>query len=532
MRFKSLFKRIEKKRVENLSHFSPLFPSSLLNKLFLLLCIAILLLMPPLEKSVLAQSTVLALYDTVTGSVAAGGSEDWTLSAPAGAVLSLFVRAQDGALDPTLALLEGGTVLLANDDYAYPDTRDAGLQAITIPRTGTYTVRVSAFGSSAGAYILSVMPGYGQEALRDTFDSGGTWAASGAGDVAAGDGTLLINVDGIEQVGSASSASMPTFEQFYAQADIREVRGRGGWVVAMNARESGTQSYVFEVNQLGQTRFVRRSGEQITTLRDWSTHPAIRAGETEFTLGILAYNQDFDLFYNSVLIGSVRDGEPARAGRFSFAARTGSALDAAVEFQVDTLLVTTPVSPEIFPEQLLVVNDAAAMSQELERRGLTPPAEIGLNISESFIESARAGVSTLRLASSETFSTFAIGAFVSWQAGFLEAPVGCGLMTQYENEDNYTVAYLAQGGVYGVSARAEDVFTEGIYGILAPPPQPPHHLLVVVQADRQHYFIDGRYVGSQATDAAAGGIGVAVINYEPANTNCQYTNLWLAEFTN
>jgi len=155
-----------------------------------------------------------------------------------------------------------------------------------------------------------------------------------------------------------------------------------------------------------------------------------------------------------------------------------------------------------------------------------------LNISESFIESARAGVSALRLASSETFTTFAIGASVSWQAGFLEAPVGCGLVTQYQNDDTYTVSYMAQGGFYGVSARAAEVFTAGIYGVLAPPPPPPHHLLLVVQESGIHYYIDGRYAGTQAAEAIAGGIGVAVINYEPANTNCQYTNLWLAEFTN
>ena len=116
----------------------------------LLLFAALIGVLVRLVPVIYAQTAPLTFYETVASTLAPGASEDWTLTAPAGAVVSFVVRAADDAFDPTLTILEGGTPLIANDDADPATTRNPALEAITLPRTGTYTVRVSPKGHERG----------------------------------------------------------------------------------------------------------------------------------------------------------------------------------------------------------------------------------------------------------------------------------------------------------------------------------------------------------------------------------------------
>jgi hypothetical protein len=478
-----------------------------------------------------AQNTALGFFDTVNGVIDAGAVEDWTLNAPAGSVLSLFVRSATETFDPTLTILEGDDILIANDDYDPATSRDAALEAITLPRTGVYTVRVGGYGTTAGAYTLEVRAGFGQVVLRETFDAEGEWGAvnNSAVNVSAAESALQLGLSGLEQSGVASAANLPTLTDFYASADIASISGRGGWGVALLVRQLGEDAYAFEVDSQGRWRFAVRAGEVVTPVRDWSTHPAIPAGETAFTLGVLVRGSDFDLFYDGALIGSLRDEAAPRPGRVGLALRTGSALDSEILVSVDTITVTAPTEPAIFPQQLIVA-DGATMAQEMERRGLIAPSTQALNIGESFIDSARAGVTPLPLARGEQYERFAYGANVAWQSGYANAPTGCGLVAGYQNDDDYLLAYLAQNGDYGVSPLTAEGFAPGIFGTQLPPAATPHHLLLVAAESGLHYYLDGQYTGALTDAAAAGNIGIAAVNYESVSMSCQFSNLWVVEF--
>ncbi|MCA9904318.1 MAG: hypothetical protein KC547_10705 [Anaerolineae bacterium] len=477
-----------------------------------------------------AQTAPLTFYETVASTLAPGASEDWTLTAPAGAVVSFVVRAADDAFDPTLTILEGGTPLIANDDADPATTRNPALEAITLPRTGTYTVRVSAYANAGGAYTLAVLPGYTQNPLHDNFDTLGGWSAvDGELEVTEADGRLQLDLAGLEQHGSAVNPEAVTFDHAYAVAEFDVVRTRGGWTVGLIVRQSDVDAYVIEVNDRGQWRFLLRRGADETTLRDWTAHPAIVPGTTRFSLGTLMNGGEFSVFYNAQSIGIVNDATLTNAGRIGFSVRTGSGLDSALSVVIDSLTVTTPADPPIFPQQLLVA-DGSSMILELSRRGVIPPSQSSLNVPEAFIDSAGAGVGTLRLGRGERYTTFALGSTVSWDAGFPEAPVGCGLVVGLTGDREYSVGYINQNGDYGVSKRTGEIFEPGLYDDLGNFSGSPHHLLIVVAPDRLHFFVDGRHRGSLAQTAVEGEIGLATVNYEPVTISCRFTNLWLAAF--
>lgn len=479
----------------------------------------------------LAQSDrLLVPLAPVTGTIASGVSEDWEVAAPAGAVFSLFARSTDGTLDPVLTILEGTAVLLSNDDYAYPDTRDAGLEAITLPRTGTYTVRVSGFGGSAGDYSLILLPGYGEDALLDEFDGIANWESANPDLILDGaDSQMSLTLNGFERAATLTR-SAATFEQYYARAVFTDVSARGSWQVSLLGRVGSDGGYAFEVNNQGLWRFVRVSGGVSSALRDWTTHPAIRAGEQRFTLGMMANRDHFDLFYNEQFIGTVRDTTFLRPGTVGIGLRTGTALDSTVTVRLTSISVTIPVTPAIFPGQLSVSSDGAAMTRELQRRGLIAPTEPRLTVGESFVDLARAGVNALPLARGESYENFALAANVTAESSYQGAPAGCGLVFGIQDATHYTLAYLMRNGDFGVSPRLGEIFAPGIAGSLAAPAPSSQHLLVVVRAGDLHYFINGLIAGSLSNAVTpAGGIGVAVVNEAPVTTTCRFRDVWLAE---
>ena len=134
--------------------------------------------------------------ETVEGEIATGETATWTFTAADGAVLTFRAEATSGDLDPVLTLRNRtGTALITNDDYDYPEGKAAMLEAVTLPRTGTYTVDVTGFGQTAGDYRLTMLPGYAQEVMLD--EAFTSWEATGE---------LLAVENGCRWKGSTSAA--------------------------------------------------------------------------------------------------------------------------------------------------------------------------------------------------------------------------------------------------------------------------------------------------------------------------------------
>lgn len=469
----------------------------------------------------------LELYAPVEGRLSAGETQDWTFGARDGQVLSF--SAQGTGVDPQISILTpDGDVLISNDDYDYPASRDALLEAVTLPRTATYTLRVSAV-SGAGSYRLTMLPGYAQIARLDNFNGEGGWQPQGTAadnplSVETTDGRLVLALDGIAVSGTATDGRAAAQTDSFAQVGVAITSG-GGWTAGISARQQSDGTYYAgRVSHEGLWQLIAVEGGAERVLRDWTPHPAITAGETTFTLGLLVNGDGLELFYNGVFVGKTTDSALRVGGQIGVLAGTANEIGGSVRAAFDNLLVTIPLG--VFP-QALIPASPQAMVTELQRRRVIPAeGSMALLVESSSAQDVRAGVSRFMLGRGATFNTFALGTRVSSTVG--QGGVGgCGLILRSLDDAHYVVAYLDSGGGYGLSQRAADVFQPGLFGENAAWGGGSHALLVVVRDTQMDYYVDGQHVGRLPVEAAAGSVGNAVVNFDPVTTVCTFEDTWL-----
>jgi len=483
----------------------------------------------------LAQQTgALELFRSVEGTLGPGESQSWTFSATDGAVLSFVLRAASGNLDPVLRIANSaGVELIANDDYDYPNSRDALLEAITIPRLDTYTVTVSGHGSTAGAYQLALLAGYAEVALHETFDDESAWDSTNPRlTLNTSGGQLALQLGGAQERAVATLRAGDKHSDFFARVQVAEVTGRPGWAVGLTARQQDARNYyLFQVNHQGQWRFLLRAPLGDRTLRDWATHPAIAPGAATFTLSIMASDNGFDLFYNDLFLSRVLDDTLTEPGTVGLSVETTSAPDSLVTARFETLSLTTPMlvdGARIVPDRLTVSRDGRVMARELQRRHLIPAAgDMRLTVPESFVTFNRPGVNRIALASGQSFRGLAVGTTFEWQISSAAGPAGCGLIVRAAGDTRYVLAYLDQTGGYGVSERSGDEFAPGIFGEQPGLSGSTHHLLLIASGPLLRYYVNGGYAGALEISVESGGLAVAAVNFEPSNTSCTFRDTWL-----
>jgi hypothetical protein len=492
-------------------------------------------LIAPAPIALRAQSV--AAFDTpLAGGIdAPGATQSWTFVGAEGAVVSILVTGE-GEFDPALALASSaGRALIANDDFAYPGRRDALVQAITLPRTDTYTVTVSGFGDSVGAYTLLLSRGYAESAATDDFEtSGRAWSSVGSAlSVEQVAGGLTLSLSGVNQSGFAVGELALPDGDYYVRADLSNVGGRSGWIVGLVVRRQGGRYYQLSLNQAGQWRLTFHESGGARVVRDWTNHPAIRAGEASFSLAVLANGGGFDAFYNDFYIGQAIDeayiapNDPS--GEVGLALGTPNIAGGGAVAEFDNLLVTRPLrlgEAELIPDQLM----AGALGltiQELERRRVIAPGGAqALTVPESIGQLNDIGVQRVMLARSTTFGAMVFGTNFTLTAG--DGTVGCGLLFGHTDENNFTLAFLDQRGGYGLSRRSGSGFSPGLFGERDDPAWRTgrQEIIVVVLAERAHLYINRRYAGQFEAPLIEGEVGNAVVNYEPLNTTCRFTDTW------
>ncbi|MEZ4666788.1 MAG: hypothetical protein R3E39_02510 [Anaerolineae bacterium] len=493
--------------------------------------------MPSVEAQV--QGT-LTLASSVAGTLAVNDRQIWSFNGVEGQVISISALATTPDFDPAISVTSSsGEVIISNDDYAYPDHRDAILEAMTLPRTDNYDVTVTSVGGMSGNYNLSLLPGFADLQDVQNFNGDIRWRGIGIsrGSFALGNdqGTLTLSLEGPNDIEVVTNPQQLPFTDYFAQVSVKVVTGREGWIATLTGRQQeNSDFYSLNINNQGQWQFkVQQNGES-RTLRDWTTHPAIVGGKTDFTLGMLANGSGFDFFYDNVFFGRVIDSSLPAVGRIGLGVGTTSSLTSPVQVAFDDLTITAPHLVEgkrIIPQQLIIGSPAATI-RELQRRGLVPPqGELALNVSESFVESQRPGVEDLWLARGSQFSTFVLASSLVRQAA-TEGTSGCGLTFHLEDDTHYTLAYIDQLGGYGVSQRVGDTFLPGIFGENPEIAGNTHKLMVIVQPDNLLFYIDGLYAGSSATEKLTGGVGNAVVNFDPVRTSCQFQETWVWNWEN
>lgn len=471
----------------------------------------------------------------VEGTLEAEAAQSWQFNAGEGQMISLLVEGLSDSLDPVLTIENStGQELIRNDDAAYPTSKDAILEGITIPRRDVYTVTLRGFAGTAGAYRLTLLPGYGDLAIVDAFGVTGDWQPlAGALQLMLGSGQMQLDVEGVNEIGLAVNPGYRPTGDFYVQAQVTEITGRNGWQVGLvfNVQDA-TNYYLLMLNHQGFWRIVHNTAEGTRLIRDWSTHPAIRPGETAFMLGLLVRDAVFDVFYNDQYVGQAVDAEAdtaaAQAGQIGMMVGAANAIGSTTSARIAEFVVTKPLQIDgnpLIPSQLLLGN-AMATIQELERRRLVPPAgELILTVPESTVTSVRPGVTRILLARGQTYENFAFGTEVSWQI-IGDGESGCGLIFRNVDDNNYSVAYLDQTGGYGLSQRQADRFLPGIFGDTELGTG-RYHLLVIAADDLLRFYVNGRYAGTAQYAPVAGEVGIAVVNFDPLEVNCQFNDMWL-----
>ncbi len=481
----------------------------------------------------------ISIGSVVEGSLAAGESQRYIFSALELTLLSVRVEALDETLDPQVELFDvSGQRLTVNDDYAYPTSRDAAIQAFLLTKTGTYSLAVSAVGESSGAYRLHLLPGYDRLALRDTELNRADWQiVHSETPVNLSDSSLFaVDLQGYGRSAILLGTHFPKALDAYFEASFSLVASPVNWQVGLVFRyQSPDQYHRLLLSKTGYWRVDRIAGSRQTTLRDWSTHPIISAGESAFRLGILFSGGHYDVLYNGQVVGSAAESdwqENAAAGGVGIAMRTDNIGGALMSFALDGALMTEPTrvaEKVIFPQRILA-RRAYLMGENLARQQLTPATgEINFTLSESSVRHIKAGVTRLPIVSDLAFAQFALGATVTKTVGGA-ANGGCGLYFHYENEVNYTLAYLTRAGEYGLSRRTGDIFAPGLYGQRSGPTADRQSLLLIVSDALIHFYLDETYAGSMENEPRIGSLGIAVVNYEEADTVCQFDDLWLLSF--
>ncbi len=521
----------------------------------LFLCLIALLLVAALSLPVLAQEAdegILEPYITVEGDLNTGEQAIWRFRGIEGSVVSIYVQPSEGSsLDPTVTLgSTSGGMLVSGDDVAYPGALDALLQAVTLPRTDTYTVTVSGYGETSGGYHLLLTYGYPQAQLADDFEADTTtWEASSdvildqvvgqltlsvqgtaiRGYALPTEATLTVNDTG-DAGGDTAAAALMQYDDFYLDAEMVNVSGRPGWRAGLMLRRTGNVYYAVMVNHQGQWRMIRvdRSGERV--LRDWTSHPAIVAGTDSFRLGVLANQAAFDVFYNGAFVGQAVDTDrPLLSGEIGLYIETPDSIGAQSQAGFEVITLTTPLrlgNTEIIPMQLMPGVQALTL-QELERRRMIAPGgQAGLTVAESFSQRINPGVSRVLLGRGVTYGDLVISTDLIWQTGG-SGVAGCGLVLGSLSETEYSLAFIDQTGGYGLASRAGDQFAPGLFAETDAAPSGSQNLLVIRQGDQAYLYVNRRYAGQTSLTAGEGEIGVAVVNYESIDTTCRFNNTWV-----
>jgi hypothetical protein len=479
------------------------------------------------------QAQTLTLNAIQSGELVAGASDSYAFTAQEGQMLSFIVTSD--SLDSVIAIqnLDGDT-LIANDDYNYPESRNALIEAFSAPYTGSYTLIVSGFGESSGVYDLLMRPGYSQIVASDTFDSSSNWQAVDMGsesspELTISDGILRLTHEGIEQR-AVTIGLHPETDVYYFQANFGNVSDNEGWRVGLVFHYHDALNYdAILLNHNGAWQMLSVTDGTESIMRDWGTHPAIRPGVTEFALSLLVNYGGYDVFYNEQFIGTIADAADS-GGQVGFIVNTVSTLGSNVTAEIDEVIITAPVlnnGESLFPTTLVAVNNNYTV-RELERHLLIPAGGMmALNIPESFGQQVAAGVNRFPIARESQFSNFVLGATVSWRVDATTLN-GCGLLVRDAGDsNNYTLAYVDSTGGAGLSVREEDSFVENTFRDDLPVSEPPYQFLLIAVDDTIYFYRNGAYIGSVSTDITSGGIGEAVINFESTNTECRFTNLWV-----
>ena len=463
--------------------------------------------------------------------------EEWTFAGHADQVVSLIVVARSGNLDPVLQLIGPDNVLVARNDDLDSLVFDAGLEAFVLPVDGTYTVRVTRYegaeGTTSGEYELTLTPGFAQLARQDTFSEAGvdhSWVTPEGQPVLLDQGRLRLRASGSSATALALPPGDAVYDDLYLQVEARLLGtmsyAEGG--VLLRRQEEGS-AYQFRFNTDGQWTVLLQDESGQFTLRSWSAHPAL-AG-TQWTLGVLARGNTLSFFANDALLGTITDNRLLTAGAVGLVAGTRSGQTDNATLLYDNLLITTRLGTTYrgLPLALTTWNedDPGLIVAELAGSGLLQPAEWHdlFLLEKSMVSEQNDAVFELIGSAQAVYDNFILGARVgAVTAGTSNA---CGLVYRWEDEANLHLVFIDTAGGFGVVQSQAGELTTNAYDTSTMLNGEPGKLLLVARDNQVALYINGALVTQEVVTPGTGRVGVALLNYETARTDCFWSNIWV-----
>lgn len=466
---------------------------------------------------------------------------EWTWDGRAGQVVSLIVVTTSGDLDPTLAVVGPDGALVAENDDIDSLVTDAGLEALALPADGVYTVRVTRYqgesGTTSGEYELVITPGFASLHRRDTFDtSESPWLPPEGGEaLSLSQGGLRVRVvrDGATVIAAPSDAG--TLDSFYMQVDARldnrPSYAEVGLVFRSQLVTGGERSYQFKVNTEGKWTVLLSDPAGVFTLRTWASDRALSA--TQWTLAVLVRGSSFEFYGNGALLGSLSDSRLAEPGGFGLLVATREKQPEPADVIFDNLLITTRLGTTYsgLPLALAVwdnLNPQGIVTELAASGQITPAPGRDFFVPQVSLTST-AQQSRFELVGTETqtrYVDFVLGAQVVINTGGQD--VGCGLVFHWQNEHTLEMAYVDSTGGFGLVQSDDGVLTTNVYDLSSMVKRgAPNDLLVISQGGRRVLYINGAMVADETVAPGDGRIGIVVLNFETAVTECLVSDYWV-----
>jgi len=453
-----------------------------------------------------------------------------------GQLLTFLAESMGDDFDPILRIENlNGTVLIENDDYNYPISKDALISGFTAPATGDFNLILSGYDGSTGSYRLTLYHGYSDVIFNNEFRASGSWQlietpASDEATLNFQDDALVLGVNGIQQRVVVSEAFLLN-APYFVELDIRDIQQRNGWQVGIGIHwDDNDDHYSIWIDQRGFWRILEVLDGEETILRDWTPHPAIEIDRRDFTLGILVLDNGFDVLYNGATIGTIQD-ILLEQGAITLMAQTVNALNSEVIIEFENLQVSQPKTNDdnnIIPS-MLPMTTRNQVIRALQRQLMIPmQGELFLTLDNASTQFNQAGVSRINFDNNVEYTDFIIGATFDWQI-IGEGNGGCGIVihNQADDADQYILAFIDQLGGYGISERNGEQFVTTIFDDKIIEDGQPNNLLLISQQGTIHLYVQNQYIGMIESTLSGGEIGGAVINYDTVDTSCNYSDFWV-----
>ncbi len=466
-------------------------------------------------------------------------STDWTFEGRTGAVVSLIARTMAGDLDPVIQVTGPDGAVVAENDDLDSLVRDAGLEALTLPVDGVYSVRVlryqGAGGTTSGTYELALTPGFARVALRNNFDQGDvSWLTPAGEPLVLAQERLRLRVS---EPGESLLATPPealSAADLYLEAEAR-VLGTPPYAeygLVFRAQGPGLgRLYRFAVNTDGQWRVLYEDATGVYALRSWASAEVLVPTTGASMLAVLARESRLDFFANGVLLGSLNDERLLTAGTVGLFAANGEEADGDVTVFFDRVAVTTRLGSTYSGLPLALATweapDPATIIAELSAgEHIVPLPERSLYV----LEQGRTVIG--RTARFEPIGTelaqygdFVFGGRVAISTA--GESVGCGLFFRWQDERNLALAYIDSGGGFGLVQARDGQLTTNVYDLSTAVAPRGSKLLIVAQGDRVALYVNGVLLAQETVLPGRGRVGMAMLNYEEVRTDCLWSEMWV-----